>query len=38
MASNSNRGVVYLKPGVVEVQRIDFRASTIRRERKSITA
>ena len=24
MASNSNRGVVYLKPGVVEVQRIDF--------------
>jgi glutathione-independent formaldehyde dehydrogenase len=24
MVSNSNRGVVYLKPGVVEVQRIDF--------------
>src|SRR5437763_15122066 len=26
MASNSNRGVVYLKPGVVEVQKIDFPA------------
>jgi len=24
MASNSNRGVVYLKPGSVEVQKIDF--------------
>ena len=24
MASNSNRGVVYLKPGHVEVQKIDF--------------
>jgi glutathione-independent formaldehyde dehydrogenase len=24
MSSNSNRGVVYLKPGLVEVQRIDF--------------
>src|ERR1700690_3932203 len=24
MASNSNRGVVYLKPGSVEVQSIDF--------------
>src|SRR3977135_1794794 len=24
MASNSNRGVVYLKPGTVEVQKIDF--------------
>jgi glutathione-independent formaldehyde dehydrogenase len=24
MASNSNRGVVYLKPGKVEVQKIDF--------------
>ena len=24
MSSNSNRGVVYLKPGSVEVQRIDF--------------
>src|SRR5437016_12745793 len=24
MASNSNRGVVYLKPGRVEVQKIDF--------------
>ena len=24
MASNSNRGVVYLKPGHVEVQSIDF--------------
>ena len=24
MASNSNRGVVYLKPGLVEVQGIDF--------------
>jgi hypothetical protein len=24
MASNSNRGVVYLKPGVVEVQRINL--------------
>src|SRR6202051_745674 len=24
MASNSNRGVVYLKPGSVEVQNIDF--------------
>ena len=24
MASNSNRGVVYRKPGHVEVQKIDF--------------
>ena len=24
MASNSNRGVVYLKPGSVEIQKIDF--------------
>src|SRR6267378_2621547 len=24
MSSNSNRGVVYLKPGSVEVQKIDF--------------
>src|SRR3954469_2509938 len=24
MSSNSNRGVVYLKPGKVEVQKIDF--------------
>ena len=24
MPSNSNRGVVYLKPGSVEVQKIDF--------------
>ena len=24
MPSNSNRGVVYLKPGTVEVQKIDF--------------
>src|ERR1700738_4644430 len=24
MSSNSNRGVVYLKPGTVEVQKIDF--------------
>jgi glutathione-independent formaldehyde dehydrogenase len=27
MASNSNRGVVYLKPGSVEVQKIDFPTS-----------
>jgi hypothetical protein len=37
MASNSNRGVVYLEPRVVEVQRLDFPNFTIRRARKSIT-
>jgi len=38
MSSNSNRGVVYLKPGSVEVQKIDFPTFAIRQERRSTTA